>query len=86
MDNWEGFNETSLHFYGHLNKEDITDADYMHRKRVCKNFVIKILGEYHDLYVQSNTLLLADVFENFQNMCLEMYELETLLVFLLHHC
>ena len=37
----------------------------------------KILGEYHDLYVQSNTLLLADVFENFQSMCLEIYELNS---------
>ena len=52
---------------------DITDADYAHVKRVCKDFEIKNLGEYHDLYVQSNTLLLADVFENFQNMCLKIY-------------
>ena len=52
---------------------DITDADYAHVKRVCKEFEIKNLGEYHDLYVQSNTLLLADVFENFQNMCLKIY-------------
>ena len=44
--------------------EDITDADYAHAKRVCKHFEIKNL-EYHDLYVQSNTLLLAGVFENF---------------------
>ena len=35
----------------------------------------KNLGEYHDLYVQSNTLLLADVLENFRNMCLKLYEL-----------
>ena len=56
--------------------EDITDADYAHAKRVCKDFEIKNLGEYHDLYVQSNTLLLADVFENFRNMCLEIYELD----------
>ena len=56
--------------------EDITDADNTHRKRVCKGFEIKNLGEYHDLYVQSDTLLLADVFENFRNMCLEMYELD----------
>ena len=48
--------------------EDITDADYAYAKRVCKNFEIKNLGEYHNLYVQSNTLLLADVFVNFQNM------------------
>ena len=69
MDDWEKLNETSLpekeDFYSHLNMEDITNADYVHRKRVCKNFKIKSLGEYDDLYVQSNTLLLADVFENF---------------------
>ena len=47
--------------------EDITDANYVHAKEVCKDFEIKNLGEYHDLYVQSNTLLLADVFENFKN-------------------
>ena len=47
--------------------EDITDADYTHAKRVFKDFEIKNLGEYHDLYVQSETLFLADVFENFQN-------------------
>ena len=41
--------------------EDITDADYAHAKRVSKDFEIKHLGEYHDLYVQSDTLLLADV-------------------------
>ena len=52
------------------------DADYAHTKRVCKDSEIKNLGEYHDLYVQSHTLLLADVFENFRNMCLEIYELD----------
>ena len=54
--------------------EDITDADHAHAKRVCKNFIIKILGEYYDLYVLSDTLLLADVFENFRKMFLEIYE------------
>ena len=66
MDDWEKFNETKLpekeDFYSHLNMEDITDADYAHAKRVCKDFGRKYLGEYHDLYVQRNTLLLADVF------------------------
>ena len=80
MDDWGKFNETSLpekvDFYSHLNMEDITDEDYEHAKRICKNFEIKSLGEYHDLYVQSNTLLLADVFENFKNMCLKIYELD----------
>ena len=45
--------------------EDITDADYEHAKRVCKEFEVKTLGEYHDLYVQSETLLSADAFEKF---------------------
>ena len=63
-------------FYSHLNMEDITDADYTYAKRVCKNFEIKNLAEYHDLYVQRNKLLLADVFENFRKMCLEIYELD----------
>ena len=57
-----------------LNMEDITYADYEHTKKDCKDFEITNLGEYRDLYVQSNTLLLAYVFENFQNMCLEIYE------------
>ena len=56
--------------------EDITNLDYAHAKRVCKNFEIKNAGEYHDLYVQSTILLLAVVFENFRNMCLKIYELD----------
>ena len=46
--------------------DDITNADLAHTKRVCKDFEIKNLGKYHDLYVQRDTLLLADVFENFR--------------------
>ena len=77
MDDWEK-SETSLpekeDFYSHLNMEDITDADYTHAKRVCKDFKINNLGDYHYLYVQSNTFLLADVFKNFQNISLEIDE------------
>ena len=77
MDDWKKFNETSLpekeDFYCHLNIEDITDADFAHAKRVCKDFEIKKLGEYLDFYVQSDNLLLHDVFENFRNMCFEIY-------------
>ena len=51
--------------YSNLNMEHITDTDSIHGKRVCKDFEIKNLGEYHDLYLKSDTLLLADVFENF---------------------
>ena len=56
--------------------EGVTDADHVHAKRVYKDVEIKNLREYHDFYVQSDTLLLADVFENFRNMCLEIYELD----------
>ena len=49
--------------------DDITDTDYMHVKRVCKDFEIKNVGEYHDLYLKSGTLLLADTFEVFREMC-----------------
>ena len=80
MNDWEKFNETSLsekeNFYSHFNIEDITDSDDRHAKRVCKDFRSKNLGEYHDLYVQNDALLLADVFENFCNMCLGIYELD----------
>ena len=47
----------------------------MHVKRVCIDFEITFFGEYHDWHVQSNTLLLVDVFENFRNMCLKIYKL-----------
>ena len=70
-DDWKNFNETSLpekDFYSHINMENIIDADYAHAKRVCKYFEMKNLGEYYDLCVQRNRLLLADVFENFRNM------------------
>ena len=80
MDNWERFNETSLpnkeSFYNNLNMENIEDIDYSHGNNVFKIFKLKDLGKYHDLYVQSDTLLLADVFENFRNKYLEVYELD----------
>ena len=58
--------------YCHLNM--ITDADYMHGKRLRKDFEINNLGEYHELYVQGDTSLLDDTFEKFQNIYLEIYE------------
>ena len=79
-DDWGKFNETSWPekkiFYSHLNMEDITDADYAHAKRVCKGFKIENLVDYHDFYVQIDTLLLVDIFKNFRNMCLWLYKLD----------
>ena len=56
--------------------EDITDVDYIDANRAFKNFNNKNLGDYHDFYVQSDTLLFADVFENFRNKCIKIYELD----------
>ena len=56
--------------------EDITYAGYTQAKKVCKDFEIRNLGEYHDFYVQSDALLLVNVFESFLNMCCEIYELD----------
>ena len=79
MEDWEKFNETLLpeteDFYSQLNMEDITDVDCTHENRVCKDFEIKNFGEYHDLYVQRDKLLLADVFENFRNIYLKICKL-----------
>ena len=65
MDSWERFNETSLPdkepFYSNLNMEDVTNVDHRHGKRVFKSLNNKNLGDYHNLYLQSDTLLLANV-------------------------
>ena len=80
MDSWEKFNETSLpskeDFCSNLNMEDIDDTDYRHGNNVFKGFKLENLGDYHDLYVQSDTLLLTDVSENFRDMCIKVYELD----------
>ena len=80
MDSCEWFDETSLPdkkaFYSKLNLKNITDEDYEHVQKVWEVFGIKNLGEYHDLYVQCDTLLLVDVFENFRDKCIEIYGLD----------
>ena len=80
MDSWERFNETSLppkkSFYSELNLEDISDKDYLHAQKVWDVFEIRNLGEYHDLYVQTDTLLLADVYEKFRDKCIEIYGID----------
>ena len=88
MDSWEKFNETSISpkeaYYRELNLEDITDKDYEHTQKVWDVFEIKNLGEDHDFYVQSDSLLLADVFENFIEMRVLKYMNLILLVFCQH--
>ena len=78
MDSWKRSEEESLpdkeSFYSELNKEYIIDSDYEHAKKVFNKYC-KNMGDYHDLYVQTDILLLADVFENFRNMFLQIKEL-----------
>ena len=80
MDKWERFDKTSLpnteNFYRSLNMEGITYVDYRHAKRKFKIFNNKNIGEYLNLYIQSDTILLADVFENLRNRCIEINELD----------
>ena len=80
MDDCETFSETSLPekkgFYSHLNMEDINNTNYMHEKVICQDFEIKNLEEYHNLYLQGDTLLLAVVSENIWNMCHNKYQLD----------
>ena len=79
MDSWERFNETSLpskkYFYSELILQDINDADYVHAQKVFKEYCTNI-GDYLDLYVQTDALLLADVFEKFRDKCIEIYGLD----------
>ena len=80
MDDWDRFNEEKLpnksDFYSSLNMDDISEIDYRHALKVFNKFNIKNLGEYHDLYVQSDTILLAEVFKSFRSLCLNTYKLD----------
>ena len=80
IDGWSKFDETKLpnkdKFYSKLTKSDITDEQYKHAKKVWQILRLKNIGEYHDVYLKTDVLLLADVFENFRELCLEHYELD----------
>ena len=80
MDSFERFNDCSLPpinmFYSSLNDSNIVDEDYKHALNVWNTFNLKNMGEYHDFYLQTDVLLLADVFENFREVDLQTYKLD----------
>ena len=80
MDSFNKFNETKLpnkqDFYSILNNEHISDEQYMLAQNVWNTFNIKTMGDFHDLYLKSDIVLLADVFENFRKTCLQYYKLD----------
>ena len=80
MNDWKRFDETCLplkeSFYSQLNLEEISDKDYEHAEKVFRMMKCKDLGDYHDVYLASDTLLLVDIFETFRDTCLSHYSLD----------
>ena len=77
MDDWNRFEETALPpeeaFYSKLNMFGVSDQDYKHALRVWREFGISDLGGYHDLYLKTDVILLANIFEAFRKVCLDNY-------------
>ena len=77
MNTWNRFNECENppfeKYYSKLYLKNITKEDYIHSQKVWDKFKMKDIGDYHDLYVRTDTLQLAGVFENFRDMCLDIY-------------
>ena len=80
MNSFKKFDERELpsggEFFSSLKGESISEKDYARAKNVWNVFGIKHLGEYHDLYLKTDVLLLCDVFEKFTGVCLESYGLD----------
>ena len=82
MDSFSKFNDTKLshreEFYSQLKDEGISEDDYSHVQNIWNTFNLQNMGEYHDLYLKTDILLLTDVFENFRKTCLTYYKLDPL--------
>ena len=80
MDSWNKFNDLELpskdNFYSKLNMSGVSDNDYDHARLVWNEFGIKNMGEYHDLYLLTDTILLANVYESFRKVCMDNYGLD----------
>ena len=80
MDDFEKFKKQSLpkktSFFSRLKQEKVSEKDFEHAQKVWREFELKNMGEYHDLYLKTDVLLLADVMENFRKLCEENYELD----------
>ena len=80
MDDFEKFKKQSLpkktSFFSRLKQEKISEEDFEHAQRVWKECKLKNMGDYHDLYLKTDVLLLADVMENFRKLCEKNYELD----------
>ena len=80
MNSWDKFNETKLprkdKFYSNLNMTGVSDKEYEHACKVWKEFGVKNMDDYHDLYLKTDTILLANVFESFRNVCMKNYGLD----------
>ena len=80
MDSWDRFEQITLppasSFNSKLNMSGVSDPDYKHACKVWRDFGIRNLGEYHDLYLRTDVILLANVFESFRHICLDNYGLD----------
>ena len=80
MSSWDKFEESKLPlievFYSNLNMSNVSEDDYQHVQKVWKEFGIHNLGDYHNLYLRTDVILLANVFEAFRDTCLEHYKLD----------
>ena len=80
MDTWDKFNETELPliecFYSKLTGSGISKEDYEHAKKVWNEFNLRNLGDYQDLYLKTDVILLVNVFEEFRSTCMKHYGLD----------